>query len=161
MTQPDLLGDFDTTVRDALHVLAHYHPRTLELLIGDRRPDGGEVKAGLNHPWAYSVRREGLYIEHETTWGGWYAKPRHFMPWPELDRLTASDPRLDDVRAWSESLTAIDAWKDRYRPHELDANLWHPQYITTDHARPGWPERLHTWEIVIAICNDAATLQDH
>ena len=168
MTQPDLFGELDAAEalaasaalglkRDALTMLIDSHPNTLDLLIGTRRRDTGEIKQGKSGNWAYSVRNPGIYFEREDTWGGWYARPAHLLTWDNFDALVADDPRLDAVRAWASSLTAVDAWKDRYRPFELwpDPERWHPSYIEGDHARPGWESRKAAWDTVLTVLRDA------
>lgn len=144
-------------ISGALTVLRDAHPRALEIVAGERRPDTGEVKCGLVHPWAYSVRKDGFYFEHESTWGGWYSKPRHLLTWTDLDAVLAGDPRVQQVRAWSHRLRAVDAWKDRSRPFELwpDPDGWHPSYIDGDHARRGWRTRIEVWRMVLSILTDA------
>ena len=84
-------------------------------------------------------------------------RPAHHTPWEDIDALIGTDPRLAEVRAWADSLTAQDKWRDLYRPFELwpDPEDWHPSYIASDHERPGWAERLHAWRLAIAICLDA------
>lgn len=163
--QPDLFGDDDATatqrLRDGLTVLADVYPNALEILCGDRRPSGGEIKTSASGPWAYSVRRDGFYYQDRASWsaaaGAWHRCPTNLLAWDELDTLTAHDPRIVGIRAWSNSLTAIDTWKDRSRPHELWPNPegWHPSYIESDHARPGWPQRLDAWRTTIAVYVDA------
>lgn len=163
--QLDLFGEIEADeirrYRDALTCLAYAHPSTLEILIGNRRPDTGEVKQGLSGDWAYSVRRDGFFFQDRAAWGAaagaWYRKPADHMTWTELHQLIDDDPHLDEIRTWSESLTAIDAWRDRGRPFELWPNpeRWHPSYISGDHERLGWVERLDAWQMAIAICTDA------
>lgn len=158
--QLDLFGDElaaeSTRHVDALTCLRDSHPRALEILTGERRPDTGEVRCGLSGSWAYSVRRAGFCFEDASTWGGWYSRPAHVLTWPELDELVGADPRLADVAAWSRSLAA-DARRDRYRPFELwpDPESWHPSYIKGDRDHPGWADRLAAWRLVLAILDDA------
>ena len=144
---------------DGLTCLRDGPSRTPELLIGPRR-DGlmhhGEVKASKSGKWAYAPRPQGLRFERVTTWGGWGAHPAHWLHWDELDVQVGEDPRLAEIRAWSESLTDIDAWKDRTRPYELwpDPGSWHPSYIAGDHERRGWAERLHAWTLTLGVLTD-------
>ena len=160
--QPDLFGEIEAAhclrVADAFTCLAEAHPATLELLIGTRRPNRGEIKTGKSGDWAYRVCNDEFCFEGVSTWGGWHSKPAGAIAWAELDDLTAGDPRIDEMRAWSESLTAIEAGQDRTRPHELwpRPEAWHPSYIADDHERPGWPERLHVWGLAIELCRDIA-----
>lgn len=156
--QLDLFGqvekDESRRYRRALTCLAEAHPHALEILIGVREPDRGEIKQGLTGRWAYSRRQDGFYFELAREWesrGGWHTKPAHRITWPELDALLDSDPRINDIRRWSESLTSRDAWRDRYRPFELHPNAagWHPSYLAADHARPRWPDRHEAWNLTI------------
>ena len=142
---------------DALTVLADAHPRSLELLIGIREPDRGEVKPGVTGPWAYQVCRDGLYTQRRAEWGGWSSRPANRATWDELDSLIGEDSRVPTIRAWSEGLTAIDAWRDRSRPFELwpDADRWHPSHLAGDHARPGWSTRINAWQLTVQVCRDA------
>lgn len=162
IAQPDLFGDDDAAetrrYQDALTCLADACPTALELLIGVRKEDRGEIRQGKSGDWAYSSRREGFYFERVETWGGWCARPCGLITWSELDELTAADPRVAQIRAWSDSLTVIDAWKGRYRPYEMWPNpeTWHPSHIQADHDRPGWSGRLHAWQQTIAVYRDAA-----
>ena len=170
--QLDLFGEIEAAenaaeraererLRDALTCLIEAHPRTLELLLGDYRVDTGEIRQGVSGGWAYSCRRNGFWFQDRASWGaqpgGWYHRPAHRLAWDELDAIAAADPGVAQVRAWSTDLTAIDAWKDRYRPFELWPNpdRWPPSYITSDHERPGWAERHAAWTATIAICTDA------
>ena len=161
ITQPDLFGEVDAAhqarLRDALTCLIESVPDALNLVLGVRRLDRGEIKVGKGGRWAYSSRRPGLWFEGVGTWGGWYSRPRDLLTWDELDDLVAADPRVEQVREWSESLTAIDAWKDRYRPFELwpNAERWHPSWIAGDHSRPGWDERINAWAAVLDVLRDA------
>ena len=170
--QLDLFGDVERAEhaaeradrerrRDALTCLIEAYPRTLELLLGDRRSEGGEVKQGISGSWAYSARASGFWFQDRASWsaqlGAWYQRPRRRFGWAELDAVAAADPRVDQVRAWAESLTAADSWKDRYRPFELwpHPETWHPSYIVSDHERPGWAERRAAWDLVLAVLADA------
>ncbi|WP_053203807.1 hypothetical protein [Jiangella muralis] len=159
--QLDLFGEVLTSetrrVVDGLACLRDAHPRALDLMLGERRPDTGEIKVGASGPWAYSVRRAGFYFEDRGGWGGWYARPAHLLTWSELDALVGGDARLLEVRAWSESLHGVGGRNDRMRPHELwpDPGGWHPSYIEGDHERPGWDERITAWRTVLAILDDA------
>ena len=159
--QPDLFGEDDAAETrryyDALTCLADAYPNALEVLIGDRRPDTGETRARMTNPWAYWSDRAGYRFERVATWGGWYSRPRHMITWTELDQLVGHDPRIKEIRAWSQALTALDAWKDRYRPCELEPNpeMFHPSHAQTDHDRPGWPARLHAWQQTIAVYTEA------
>ena len=147
-----------TRVRDALVCLAEAPYDSLAILIGTRPPDTGEIKASASGDWAYRKTRHAFLYESRDTWGGWYARPCHEVTWEELDAAVAGDPRVDEVRSWSESLTAVDAWRDRMRPHRLTPlpGDWHPSYHEEDETRPGWPARLHAWEQTIALLRDAA-----
>ena len=145
--------------RDALTCLIEAHPRTLELLLGDLRHEGGEIKQGVSGGWAYSVRANGFWFQDRDEWsrgGGWYQRPKSRFSWDERAAI-AADPRVEQVRAWSAALTAPDSWKDRYRPFELwpHPETWHPSYITSDHERPGWVERRAAWDLVLAVLTDA------
>ena len=146
--------------RDALTCLIEAHPNALELLLGDRRPDTGEIKQGLSGGWAYSRRKDGLYFEDQETWGraagAWYRRPAHRFGWDELDAIAAADPRVEEIRAWATSLTQPDAWRDRTRPFELwPVSSWHPSWIKGNHERAGWPERLAAWTLTLAVLRDA------
>lgn len=145
-------------VRDALVCLAEAPYDSLMVILGTREPDTGEIKASASGDWAYRKTRHAFHYELTDTWGGWYARPRNAITWDELDQAIADDPRVDEIRGWSESLTAVDAWRDRMRPHRLttSADQWHPHYPEEDEARPGWPARLHAWESTIALLRDAA-----
>ncbi|GAA1333837.1 hypothetical protein GCM10009592_28450 [Brachybacterium rhamnosum] len=147
-----------TRIRDGLICLAEGPFWTLEAILGTRPPCTGEVKASMSRPWAYQKTRHAFHYESVDTWGGWYAHPRNAITWDELDKAIAEDPRLPEIRAWSESLTAVDAWRDRMRPHRLttSADQWHPSYHESDETRPGWAARLHAWESTIALLRDAA-----
>lgn len=172
-TQLDLFGEvlaaeYATEQADTerlttgLRVLSDEHPRSLELLIGARTPDTGHVKAGKGHRYAYRVKQHAFLFEPIETWGGWDAAPRHQITWDELDELLAGDPRIDELRVWTEMLTAPDAWRDLGRPHELWADpRWHPSYIDNDHARPGWEQRLTAWHTVFSILTDAQQKVPH
>ena len=146
--------------RDALTCLIDAHPTTLDLLLGDRRLDRGEIRQGMSGDWCYSVRATGFHFadrtEHCRGGGGWYRRPAHRLDWDELDAI-AADPRVDEIRAWADSLTAIDRWKDRYRPHEMwpHPDSWHPSYIDGDHERPGWPARHAAWLLTLTVLADA------
>ena len=146
---------------DALTCLTEAHPDTLNLLLGNRRLDTGEIKQGCSGNWAYSVRSTGFWFQDRATWGAtagaWYRKPVHHFAWAELDAIAAADPRVDEIRAWADSLTAIDRWKDLTRPFELWPNpeRWHPSYIKSDHTRPGWDARIHTWHLALTVLTDA------
>ena len=106
------------------------------------------------------MRSVGFYFadrdEHCVSGGGWYRRPAHVLGWAELDEV-ALDPRVDEIRAWADALTAPDSWKDRYRPYELwpHPETWHPSYIDGDHERSGWPERRHAWDLALAVLVDA------
>lgn len=147
-----------TRIRDGPICLAEAPFDSLQILIGVRPVDTGEIKARASGDWAYRTVRDAFLYEDRATWGGWYAKPRHHITWDELDGLTAADPRVPEIRAWSESLTAVDAWRDRTRPFRLTpgADEWHPHYHEGDVDRPGWDARLRAWEQAVAVLRDAA-----
>lgn len=163
--QPDLFGEIDAAdfhrKHLALRVLAEAHRLALEILIGTRPLNRGEIKQNANGPYAYSSRPDGFYVEDRHEWshrGGWSIKPAHRVTWDELADLTAGDPRLPEIRAWAERQTRPDSWRSLRRPFELDVDghTWHPSYVEADHEDPGWPERLHAWKQTIAVYQDAA-----
>jgi hypothetical protein len=142
--------------RTGLLVLRDYFPNTLEVLIGERRPEGNAgCGPRFTRPWAYAVSKRAFHFEHETTWGGWDSRPAGIMTWPEVDAIAADD-RIRDVRAWACSLTMPDRWRVVRRPFALDGpDQWHPSYLEHERESDCWPERLRAWTTVQAILTDA------
>ncbi|TDD31665.1 hypothetical protein E1287_25735 [Actinomadura sp. KC06] len=147
---------------DGLTVLRDVVPEALEaaVYLGEWRSRGG-LSVGKSGPWWYGIRRGGLQFEAlgERRHSGWPHKLTRSITWEELAGLLGDDPRRQGLIAWAESLTALDAWRDLMRPHELwpMPGEWHPSYITGDHERPGWPERIAAWTTLQAMCTDTIT----
>lgn len=153
---------------DALTCLREAMPEALEIVVhlAYWRPvDNREV--GACGDWAYSLRQKGLCFERVDDWWngarsrgetwGWDRTPAGLVTWTELAEHVGGDSRRPGLVAWSRSLTVPDAWRDRARPHELWPNpgQWNPGYITSDHARPGWDQRIAAWRTLFAILDDA------
>lgn len=159
--QLDLFGEVltaETGLRvDAMTCLRDAVPGALRTVLGDLVFHRGEVAAGMSGAWAYAVRQDGFYFEGVDTWGGWYARPRYMITWAELDALVGADPRLAEVEAWAAQQREPGLWRNLSRPYELwpDPDDWHPSYITGDHERPGWDERIAAWRTVLTILDDA------
>lgn len=174
--QLDLFGGLDAdTARkvDALTCIRDAIPQAMEMVIHlaywwphDRR------NIGAGGGWADSIRRDGLHFERADDWWGrayargepfgWNRTPAHLLTWPELADLTGDDPRRPGLITWSQSLTAIDAWKDRMRPYELwpESASCNPSYIKGDHERPGWGQRIAAWRGLYALLDDAIARLD-
>lgn len=153
--QLDLFGDLDAdTARrvDALICIRDEIPQAMEIVIHladwrireDRSP-------GRPGNWLYTIRRDGIDARRcgTTLW--------QHISWAELADLVGDDPRRPGLIAWSQSLTAADAWKDRLRPHELwpEPEKWHPSCFELDHQRDGWEQRIAAWRDLYALLDDA------
>lgn len=142
---------------DGLTCLRDVVPTALECVV--HLADWHPVQEGgfsLSGDWTWTIRRKGLRFERRADWSGQSSKMR-VVTWAELATHLGDDPRRPGLITWAESLTAPDRWKDLMRPHELwpQPGDWHPSYITGDHERPGWAERIAAWRTFGAICTDA------
>lgn len=157
------LGLFaDTRLVDGLTCIRDAVPQAMEIVIhlADWHLRAERGNGYSNGDWLYSVRREGLYYEPARGFGE--HRPAHLIPWDELTGLLGDDPRRPYLIAWSQSLTAVDAWYDRARPHELWPKpwMWHRSYIDHDHERDGWDQRIAAWRTLYAILDDAIARLD-
>lgn len=109
--------------------------------------------------WAYVVCRDGFHFgsRYGAEWRGWDRNPPHLLTWEQLRQILEVDPRQTDVAAWLHSQTAVDRWRDYYRPYELwpDPGSWHPSYIESDRERDGYHERMNAWRTTQDILTDA------
>lgn len=166
MTQPALFDNFfipDLAVTSArgLECLRDVVPEALDVVrhLGWWK-DRDERRRGASGDWAYRVCERGVYFGARAgrgEWKGWDHNPIHLLGWAELTSLIADDPRRTDVQEWASSLTAIDRWRDLYRPFELwpHADRWHPSYIEGDRERTGYSDRMHAWRTTQAILTTA------
>lgn len=147
-------------VPDALDVVVHLSNWTLRDTRSPRA--SGE--------WAYCVSDAGVRFERRDEWsapadgsrGGWDRTPVTLLSWRTLAEMIGEDPRRAEVVRWAESLTARDRWKDRYRPYELwpDPESWHPSYIESDRARPGYADRMRAWGLVQEMLTEQIDAQE-
>lgn len=143
---PDLNPDAGRLV-DALTCIRDAVPEAMDMLIhlthGRARDERG---IGMSGDWAYSVRRNGFHY-------GWNRTLTAHATWQELDSLLGNHPLRPRVLAWAAGLPDP-SWRDRIRPHELWPNpgQWNPGYITNDHERPGWAQRIAAWADLQTIC---------
>lgn len=82
---------------------------------------------------------------------------RQRITWTELRELVEDDALRHRAIEWSRSLTAVDAWRDRYRPFELwpHPEMWHPTYFERDRAREGYAERMKAWSQMRGVLSTA------
>ena len=115
-------------------------------------------RIGASGDWAYGVRRDGLHYEPTRTWRGWDHIPGRVITWDELRAHLGEHPARGGVLAWAAALPTP-SWNELSRPYELWPNPheWNPGYITHDHERTGWPERIAAWRALQAMCTDAIT----
>lgn len=163
--QLDLFGTDDRTRRlvDGLTCLRDVVPEALEVVVhlADWHPND---KSGVSRcgPWWYTIRRDGLHFEglnenpRRRTWPNTLT---HRVTWREFAEHLADDPRRPPIRRWARSLPEPN-WKELIRPYELWPGPWRPDYITGDHERPGWDQRITAWRTVQAILTDAITRLD-
>lgn len=160
--QLGLFGHAPETRRliDGLTCLRDVVPEALEVVVhlADWQSYHGS-SASRSEQWWYSIRRDGLHFEglHERPHKGWPQTLARRITWREIAEHVGDDPRRPGLVAWAESLTAPDRWKDLIRPHELwpAPGEWHPSYITGDHERLGWRERIAAWRDLLDIYTDA------
>jgi hypothetical protein len=146
---------------DGLTALRDVVPEALEAVVnlGDRGPDDRQV--GRSGAWWYAARRDGLHfagLDEQLRGRGWPSTLPRRITWAELAEQLADDPRRAELLSWAQSLP-MPNWRELIRPFELwpDPDSWHPDYITGDHERPGWDERITAWTTLQAILTDAIT----
>jgi hypothetical protein len=167
--QPDLFGPGPDARRQihGLTCLRDSVPEAMNVVVHledwRTREDRG---IGASGDWAYSLRRDGLHFEHTDEWWtgarargdryGWDRTPVNLVTWDELRALLGAHPARAGVLAWAAALPTP-SWNEMTRPYELWPNphQWHPGYITRDHERPTWPERIIAWRALQAMCTDA------
>lgn len=155
----DFLPDVSAMQSEALICLRDVVPDALRVVVElSWWKEQDERNPGKSGDWAYLVCRTGFYFERTDTWGGWESRPRNLLTWEGLKRLVGNDPRRPGVVAWARSLTAIDRWKDIYRPFELwpQPEGWHPSYLEHDRERAGYEQRMQAWGTLQAILTEAA-----
>lgn len=169
---PDLFGPGQDTHRQigGLTCLRDSVPEAMNVVVhlGDWR-DREDRGVGASGDWAYSIRRDGLHCERTEEWWtgarrrgeryGWDRTPSDLVTWDELRALLGGHPARADVLAWAAALPTP-SWNEMTRPYELWPNPheWNPGYITLDHERATWPERIAAWTAVQAMFTDAITV---
>lgn len=164
--QPDLFGEDAADTARCLHVLAACDAQALAIMLDlprARSAAGGDFPWSIAHGWLYR-NGHGVYMCRPNNGRG--EPHQSSMPWQELDRATAGDPRLPAVAAWAAGIDPHETppgstlgcgWRHLRRPEDLyppgSRFRW---YVAAERADPGWPARLAAWQATIAILADAA-----
>lgn len=151
----------------------------------ERRVDHGEVKASyrrgrIGEPdapgWAWAVRPDGLRFERGDEWGGWFNRPRHYIPWVALHQLREAHPAaLADLRTLAAGRGRPHSlgWRWYMAPHILTPWGWHPSYYASERREdyydgdtfdtpppPGsFAARIRAWGIVVDLVRKLGDLR--